>query len=125
MADHRKLTLNYQNIVNGDMSQASIVSAVSSIAYLDNIGVQLSWTGTPTGTFAIQVSADYQQDQNKNVTNVGNWIPLILSPAPAASGAAGTAYIDLNQLSAPWIRVVYTKTSGTGTLQGFINGKSV
>jgi hypothetical protein len=116
---------NFQNIVNGDMSQASITSVVTQIKYLDNIGIGLNWTGTPTGTFAVQVSADYQQSSQGVVTNVGKWTPLTLSPAIAASGSADNAYIDITQTSAPFIRVVYTKTGGTGTLNSYIVGKEV
>lgn len=115
--------LRFQNIVNGDMSQASITSTVSNIQFLDNIGIQLNFTGTPTGSFAVQLSIDYAQDDQGNVTNAGNWVPITFTTPPVAAGAPGTIYLDLNQLSAPWIRVVYTKGSSTGTLQGFITGK--
>lgn len=123
MAGRKNNLQVFQNITSGDMSQASITSSVTNIQYLDNIGIQLNFTGVPVGTFAVQVSADYLQDDYGNVQNAGNWIPLTLSPSPAASGAAAQIYLDLNQLSAPWIRVVYTKTSGTGTLNGYITGK--
>lgn len=115
--------LKFQNIVNGDMSQTSVTSAVTCIQFLDNIGLQLNFTGVPVGTFAVQVSADYAQDAMGNVTNAGNWIAITLPIPPAASGSPDKIGIDLNQIAFPWIRVVYTKTSGTGTLNGFITGK--
>lgn len=105
------------------MSAASVTSAVTNIQFLDNIGYQFNFTGTPTGTFVIQVSADYAQDNQGNVTNVGNWIPISFTSPPVASGSPGTIYIDLNELSAPWIQAVYTKTSGTGTLNAYVTGK--
>lgn len=107
------------------MSQSSITSAVSNIEFLDNIGLQLIFTGTPTGTFSVELSIDYQQDQQGNVINAGNWTAMSFSSSPVASGAAGTVYIDINQISAPWMRVKYTKTSGTGTLQGYLTAKMV
>lgn len=107
------------------MSQATVTSAVTNIQFHDNIGIELVWTGTPTGSFAVQVSANYDQDQNGNVLNSGNWVSVTLSPTVSAAGSADSAYIDLNQLSAPWIRVVYTKSGGTGTLNGWITGKTV
>lgn len=122
----RKNTLlKFHNIIAGDMSAASITSAVTNIQFLDNIGVQFNFTGTPNGTFAVQVSADYAQDSNGNVQVAGNWIPVTLPSTPVAAGAAGQVYIDLNQLSSPWIRIVYTKVSGTGVLDGFITGKEI
>jgi hypothetical protein len=115
----------FQNIVNGDMSQASITSAVTDIQFLDNIGFQFNFTGTPVGTFSIEVSIDYAQDFNGNVLNAGNWVPVNLMPVPVASGAAGSVYVDLHLVSFPWIRAVYTRTSGSGTLNGFISAKMI
>ncbi len=89
----------------------NLTSAVTSIQYLDNVGVQFNFTGTPTGSFAVQVSADYDQDQYGNVVNAGNWISLSLSPSPSAAGSASSIYIDMTQLSAPWIRSTYTSTA--------------
>lgn len=111
-------------IVAGAMS-GNLTSIVTNIEFLDNIGVQLNFTGTPVGTFAVQVSADYNQDSQGNVTNAGNWISLTLNPNPSAGGSANLIYIDINQLSAPWIRTTYTAGSSTGVLNAFICGKQV
>lgn len=111
--------LKFQNITNGDMSQASITSAVTSIQFLDNISIQLNFTGSPVGIAAVQVSADHSQDMFGNVTVAGNWVTV--SSASMVGGSP--IYFDLNQLSAPFIRVVYTRTSGSGTLNGFISAK--
>lgn len=122
MSSRKNTLLKFQTITNGDMSTAAITSSVTSIQFLDNIGVQVNWTGTaPVGTIAVQVSADYAADEFGNVTNAGNWFTLPVSPA--VSGGTGSVYVDLNQMSAPWLRVVYTKTSGTGTLNAFITAK--
>lgn len=113
----------YQNIVDGDMSDSEIISDVTNIQWLDNISVQLNFTGTPVGAFYIEVSADHAEDENKNILVSGTWVPIDLFPVPVASGAADTILIDLNQLATPWIRVRYARTSGSGTLNGFISGK--
>ncbi len=125
MSGRKNALLKFQTITAGDMSLASITSQVTNIQFLDNIGVQLNFTGSPVGTFAVQISADHAQDAEGNVTVAGNWIALTLSPAPVASGSSNSIYIDMQQLSAPWIRVVYTKTSGTGTLNAFICAKMI
>jgi len=114
----------FQLIKNASMTGA-ITSAAVETKQQDNIGIQFNWTGTPTGTFSVMVSLDHKQDAQGNVTVPGNWIPLTLSPAITATGSANTAYVDLNQLSAAYIQVVYTPTSGTGTLNVFIGGKGV
>lgn len=114
----------YHAIVAGNMS-GNITSPVTCIQYLDNCLIQLNFTGTPTGTFSVQVSADYARDDQGNVTNAGNWVPLTLSPSPSAAGAANQIIIDMNEMPAPYLRVVYTFTSGTGTLDMYITAKSV
>lgn len=115
----------FQNIVNGDMSLTSITSKITNLQFLDNVGLQLVFTGSPTGTFDVEVSASYEQDSLGNVINAGTWTPITLSPVPEATGSAGNIYIDINQTSSPWIRVVYTKGSGSGTLNSFITAKAV
>ncbi len=124
----------FQNITAGDMSQASITSIVSNIQMLDNVGLQLSWTGSPVGTFAVQVSADHAQDEFGNVTTAGQWAALTLTYFTSGSFVTATSiptsvgspiYLDLQQLSAPWIRIVYTRGSGSGTLSGYITAKMV
>lgn len=124
--------LSYRTITDGDMSAVSVTSSVTNIQFLDDIGLQLNWTGSPVGTFAIQVSADHAQDYNGNVTVAGNWVPLLLSYWSGSAMVTGYTiptslgspiYLDLALLSAPWIRIVYTKGSSTGTLNAFITAK--
>lgn len=126
----------YQNITAGDMSTASITSAVTSIQYMDDVGLQLNWSGAPVGTFQVQVSMDYSQDLSSpaNVTNAGNWVPLTLTYWDGAAFVTGVdiptsvgspIYIDLALLSAPWMRAVYTRVSGSGTLSGYVAAKQL
>lgn len=134
MSDRKNNILKFPIINAGNMASASLTSSVTSIQYLDDIGLQFTWTASPVGTFAIQVSADYSQDTNGNVTAAGNWTPLTLSYWNGTTLVTGTTlptsvgspiYVDLTLLSAPWIRVVYTKTSGTGSLTALITAKGL
>lgn len=124
MSGRKNSLPKFQIITAGNMS-GNLMSSVTNIEYMDNIGIQLNFTGTPTGTFAVQVSIDYVQDAQGNVTNAGNWIALSLTPAPTAAGSANQIYIDINQLSAPWIRTIYTAGSSTGTLNAFVTAKMI
>lgn len=124
MSSSKQSLKKFRTITDGSMASATVTSLATDIRYLDNIGLQLNWSGSPVGTFAVQVSADYEQDQFGNVVAAGNWIPLTLSPSPSTA-AGSPIYIDLTQLSAPWIRVVYTKTSGSGTLNAYIVAKGL
>ena len=116
--------LKFHNIVAQDMT-AGFTSPVTSIQWLDNIGIQLNVvaTASPMGTFAVQVSADYFQDIEGNVVNPGNWVSVGLPSVPTVVGSSTVIYIDLNQLSSPWIRVVYTPISGDGVCDGYITAK--
>ena len=112
-----------QIITAGDMS-ADITGPATNISYLDNVAIQLNFTGTPTGTFSIQGSLDHKE-YNGQIVNAGNFVPLTFSSTLAASGAAGQILLDLNQLSFPYIRIVYTRTSGSGSLDAYISAKAV
>ncbi len=123
----RKSNLRVFKLLDASRMNVDITSPVTNIQFLDNIGVQLHFgaSGSPVGTFEVQVSADYEQDNQGVVLNAGNWIAVTLDPIPVAAGAADDIYIDLNQLSAPWIRVFYDKTSGDGLLTAHITGKMI
>lgn len=121
---------NYDAVSMG----ASATSTVTCIQFLDNIGVQLDWTGSPSGNFQVQVSANYSQDELGNVISAGTWVPLVLSYWDGSQFVTSTnipttlgspVYLDLALLSAPYIRVVYTRSGGTGTLNGRITAKMV
>jgi hypothetical protein len=131
MAGRKNNLLKYQNIPTTSMTSI-VTSAVTSVQFLDNIGLQFNFTGAPVGNFQAQVSADYAQDDYGNVTNPGNWTPIILTywngtmvvtgiQVPTTQGSP--IYVDVNQTSAPYIRAQYIPTSGTGTLTGYLTAK--
>lgn len=101
------------HIVKASSIATSFLSASTNILYGDNVGIQLIWTGTPTGTFFVQVSLD-------GVT----FDPITLPSAVSAAGSAGSAYISLNQLDASYIQFGYTASGGTGTLDAYITWKA-
>ncbi len=96
---------------------ASIASNAVKLEFEDNIGIQVVWSGTPTGTFDVQVSMD--------PVNLG-WQSVPFAPVPTApAGAAGTNWFEINQSPAAYVRLVYTRVSGTGTVNAQIAIKSV
>lgn len=117
----------YQVVTSGDMS-ASITSAITSTEYFDNVAFQVNLTSASSanGTLSVEVSVDHAQDYLGNVTVAGTWNAISLSPTPSiASGSPASYYIEVNQTSAPWIRLKYTRSSGSGTLNAFICGKKI
>lgn len=108
-----KTIVDYPKYVDATSMGASINCPSTNIMYVDRVGYQISYTGTPTGTFTVQVS-------NDNTT----WQDLTLSAAVTASGAAGNDFIDC-ETAAKYIRLVYTRTSGTGSLFVALTTKSI
>lgn len=108
----RKNHLNDVSLVTSGNMASDITSDGIDLRWLDNIIIYISFSGTPTGTFSVEVSP-----------NESDWYELDLSPVPAASGTADTIRIDINQLGDSYLRLKYTRTSGTGTLNSKIVGK--
>lgn len=121
----RKNQLSKFKIVSaGDMSQATVTSTVVNIQGLDNIGIQVNiLTGTANGTLSVQTSIDHAEG---TAVATGNWVSLPSTYTQTiASGSPANVIWDLNQISAPFIRLLYTKTSGTGTFDAFVCGKMI
>jgi hypothetical protein len=102
---------------------ANITSAVTIVKMLSQISYDISWTGSPTGTFAVQVSDTYSQFSDGTVNNPGDWVSLPLSATPVTGGAAGNGMIDILATGTYAMRLVYTFASGTGTLNATISAK--
>ena len=81
---------------------ANITGEAIAIDLIDRIAFQVNWTGTPTGQFFVQVSNDKTA-----------WVTLPLSEDVVAAGVADDALIDV-ETAARYIRLIYTRTSGTG-----------
>ncbi len=105
----------------------SVTTTPTHIAFLDNIAVQIDITTSDgIGTFALQGSCDYVKGDAENAAVTGNWVTITLSPTiPASASADAHTLINMQQLAFPWIRLVYTRSSGTGTLAVTITGKEI
>lgn len=117
-------------LTNGDMSLASVTSAVTIIESLTLGTYSYSWVGTaPVGNIAIQISDDYSVYPNGTVNNAGTWNTVYVTlngssvvNAIPVSGATGNGIVEWSS-GAYAIRTVYTKTSGVGTIQAIFAGK--
>lgn len=121
----------YPVIVDGDMS-GSLTSTASILPIITLGCYQYSWTGTtPVGAISVEVSNDYnaRQSPDGGKANAGTWTAIyftlngsaVVNSAPL-SGNTGSGIIEFST-SAAAVRTVYTRTSGTGTLQAVINCK--
>jgi hypothetical protein len=112
----------FQVVTNASMA-TTVISTVTIIQNMSQIGYDISWTGTPNGTFSVQVSNTYTQNGAGVVQNPGNWTTLTLSTVPTATGTPGNGYIDIDALSGYALRLVYTPASGTGVMNATVCGK--
>lgn len=119
--------LKPQKVITNASMGASIVSLITNVNLFSIFSYNLSWTGTPTGTFSVEVCNDYEPSPAgvlQSPAVAGNWVPLTLSTPVVAAGSADTAFIDIDITGAAWVRLKYTRSSGTGTLNATLAGKS-
>lgn len=104
---------------------SQIISKVSIIQNTTLVSYDISWTGNaPVGGITVQVSNSYAvNDQGVPINNSPNWTTVTLSSPTSVSGNSGSGFIQLSDLSSYAIRLVYTPTSGTGTLNAIVVGK--
>lgn len=119
------------NTTTGTSMAASLTSLVSILDNMSMVSYSIVWSGgsTPIGTISVQVSNDYAQDASGTVTNAGTWNTLPFTSngsivtSFAVSGNSGNGFIDITGTAAHAIRLVYTRTSGSGTLAAVVVGK--
>lgn len=105
-------------LIGADMS-ADFESEAILVDQIYGLSFQAVATGSPVGSFAIQLSNDLT-DKKADVTN---WTTYAASAA--AVSAAGNTFINYDGVHAKWARLIYTATSGTGTATVIYFGKGV
>lgn len=87
-------------------STSTIYTNILGIAQVDNSGLEVTWSGTPTGTLQVMVS-------NSGVA----FYPLTFNPALAQpAGSAGGYVIALEGVPFRYVFLQYTNSSGTGSI---------
>jgi hypothetical protein len=123
-----------RKVVNHFMTAQSMTSSFNSVAIpinlMDDVGIQTNVTNgsSAVGTLSIQVSADHLQDDEGNILVAGTWATVQSPPGTNLTLAVtgnGAYYFDLALLSAPYCRLAYTATSGTGTADGWVAAKAI
>ena len=120
MSGRKNVLIPKHLMVDGDMS-GSLVTDVVSALYQDNIGFQVEWTGSPSGSFAIEASIDYN-----DVSGSGTFYELTFNPILGeAGGSAGGFLINLNQFPYPYYRLTYEPVGSSGSLNVYICSKEI
>lgn len=112
-------------ITNGNMALSSVTSVGVDLNQINLSSMQAYWTGSPVGSLKVQVSTD-------NVplglgadpaSNVVHWTDY--TGSSVAISAAGDQLYNMTFVGYRWARLVYTKTSGAGTINATYNGKGL
>ena len=105
-------------ILSGQSMAASFESDQINILYFKNYSLQYTFSGSPADTVKIQVSND-----EMGVTSASSsWDDL--DGSSYAISAAGTLTQNANEQNYGKIKVVYTRTSGTGSMTVKLVAKS-
>lgn len=87
----------------------TIYSNILGLAQGDSHGIELTWTGTPTGTFQVMCS-------NSGIF----FYALTFNPAlTQPTGSAQGYLVTLQQVPYKYIFLQYANTGGTGTIQAY------
>ena len=100
------------NIISAVSMGADITSSAYNISDISNYAVQFTWSAgsTPVGTINVLISNDGVNFD-------------LLAAAVAVSGNTGTKVIKDFMAGYVYIKAIYTRTSGSGTLTASIAGK--
>ena len=112
----KKVLEPFQFFTNASMSGTNtITSPVINIKNLDNMAIQWSWTGNPTGILNALGSV-----------NGITYVPFSFNdPLPVPSGSALDWLTFMNGMGLHFLQLQYVNSSGTGTLNAWISGKDV
>jgi hypothetical protein len=112
----KNIVIQKENLISAGKMGTDLSGNIEGLAVLvesfNSASISLNWTGTFNGSFKIQVSnyisgdVPYAHDIDSSVINVSNGLYL---------GNTGYTY-SIPNLTYRLIRIVYTFTSGTGTL---------
>lgn len=100
------------------------IDLISAYAF----SIQVTWSGgsATVGTFKLQASNDPGDNgSGQGVSQPTHWTD-VTSSSQAISGTPGSIMYDVTECAYRWVRLSYTNTSGTGTIQtAVLNSKGV
>lgn len=109
-------TVQRNLVTNGDMSGA-IVSEPVYLGGISMIAVHAKFDGSPSGDLSLEVSIGLEIGSDGKPTLWESFNTITLT------GAAGTQMWLDSQTPYTWVRLTYSPTAGTGTLNAILAGK--
>lgn len=114
------------HLVSATSMAADITSIPTNGTFQDNVGIQVKWVSSDgVGVISIQGSINAVVNQAGTLVS-GDWYDLTFNPVLTQPNSNSGGYlINLNQVPYNFIRVKYTRTSGTGTFDAWITEKEI
>jgi hypothetical protein len=109
----RKTAIEVDDYIVAASLGVSVEGEAIDIRWIDRISAHLTWSGTPTGSFSVEGSNDKT-----------HWVAIPMTVEVLAEGVANDAVIDI-ETAVKYVRLKYTRTSGTGSLTVKLYGKSI
>ena len=106
------MRINENTLISNESMGADITSRAQALPHIFGYCVQAVWTGSPVGTMTLEASND------------GVIWSTVDGSTEAISGAGDGIY-HVTDVFYAYVRLKYTRTSGTGTLNVSINLKGV
>lgn len=103
---------------SGSMTGTAVLySQILDVAKMDSLGLELDWTSTPIGVF--QILGSVSGASFYSVASL--FSPTLAQPSGSNSGYLGEA----QQYGYRYFMVIYTNTSSSGTLTGYVQVKDL
>jgi hypothetical protein len=108
-----------ESLISGATSLAADAETFAAwLGHVANLSIYIKFSGSPNGTFYVQVSNDKGNVNAQSLVNqasgVENWSTIVGSQKRIT--AAGSHMWDLPDVGNSWVRIIYTRNSGTGSL---------
>lgn len=122
-------------VANEDLLKGAASASLSAdwasppvwLGHIANYAIQLVFSSNPNGTFKLQASCDPVQQptptESTQTAKVVNWTDI--SNSSQVITASGNHMWAVENAGYNWVRVVFTRTSGSGVLntaRGYVKG---
>lgn len=109
-------------VIDGAAATTSLGASLNMrpiwLGHIANYSIQIFFSGTPSGTFKLQISNDVGQPQAsgdaQKYNGVSNWTDV--ADSSISVSAAGDVAWEVQNSGSEWVRVVYTRSASTGTI---------
>lgn len=113
------ITPTYYDLpLSGTAMASTITSDAITLDRMASYSIQVVWSGgtAPVGTFKLQCSNDFPiATSGSQPFKPTNWTDVTSSPQ-AITGTPGSIVYDVTVMGYAWARLIYTPTSGSGTI---------